>query len=86
MSMGESVMRIDMLENGYKVEVCDPDIMEANNSPKSEYESPWKSYAFSTAPEVIAFVTATLEKLKPPPDATTEYASAFKQATKGDAK
>ncbi len=81
MSMGDSVLRIEKLENGYEVEVCDPKIMEANKKPKSSYESPWKGYAFTTAEEVKNFVGEHLDSLKPPPDADEEYGSAFNAAT-----
>ena len=82
---GEDVLRIEKLENGYEVEICDPKIMEENRKPKSEYKSPWKGYAFTTAGEVIKFITDHLESLKPPPDADEEYAEAFKaSAEEGD--
>lgn len=84
MGMGESVCRIEKLENGYEVEICDPKIQAANEKPKSGYQSPWKGYAFTTAEEVKNFVGEHLDSLKPPPDADAEYASSFKQATAGD--
>lgn len=81
---GDIVLRIEKLENGYEVEICDPKVMEKNNKPKSNYESPWKGYAFTTAEEVKTFVGEHLDSLKPPPDADTEYSEAFKQATAKD--
>jgi hypothetical protein len=80
-SMGD-VLRIEKLENGYEVSICDPKIIEANNKPKSDWQDPWKEYAFTTAEEVKTFVGNTLDKLKPPPSADEEYDSAFKQASK----
>lgn len=82
--MGDTVLRIEKLTNGYEVEICDPKIMEANRKPKSTYEDPWKGYAFTTAEEVKTFVGAHLDSLKPPPEADEEYADAFRQATAGD--
>lgn len=82
--MGDTVLRIEKLTNGYEVEICDPDIVEANKKPKSIYESPWKGYAFTTADEVKAFVGKHLDSLKPPPEADEEYADGFKQATSDD--
>lgn len=81
--MGDSI-RIEVLENGYTVEVRDPDIDAANKKPKSEWESPWKTYAFSTPEEVKTFVGEHLDKLLPPPDADTEFSSAFNAATAKD--
>lgn len=81
---GDSVLRIEKLENGYEVEICDPKIMKNNDKPKSVYESPWKGYAFTTAEEVKNFVGEHLDSLKPPPDADAEYGSAFAQAASED--
>ena len=79
--MSDAVLRIEKMENGYEVEICDPKIMEANAKPKSAYADPWKSYAFTTAEEAVAFVGKHLDTLKPPPDADAEYSEAFDQAT-----
>lgn len=83
--MSDTVLRIEKMENGYSVEICDAKIMANNEKPKSVYQSPWKEYAFTTADEVKTFVGVHLDSLKPPPDADTEYSSAFNQeATKED--
>lgn len=84
MSMGESILRIEKLENGYEVEICDPKIQAANDKPKTSYQSPWKGYAFTTAEEVKNFIGEHLDSLKPPPDADTEYGDAFKAASEED--
>lgn len=81
--MGD-VLRIEKLENGYEVSICDPKITAANSKPKSNWQDPWKEYAFTTADEVKNFVGEILDKLKPPPDADEEYSSAFAEATKDD--
>ena len=80
MSQGEDVARIEKLENGYEVEICDPKIVAENAKPKSMYKSPWLGYAFTTKEEVIAFLAKHLDSLKPPPDADTEYGEGFKSA------
>lgn len=82
--MSDTVLRIEKLENGYTVEVCDPKIMAENEKPKSTYKSPYKEYAFTTADEVKAYVGEHLDSLKPPPDAEAEYGAAFKSASKDD--
>lgn len=80
--MGDTVLRVEKLENGYTVEVCDEKIMEENRKPKSEYQDPWKAYAFEDVEGVVQFVKDCLGKLKPPPDAESEYAQTFKAASK----
>jgi hypothetical protein len=80
--MSEYVLRIEKLENGYEVEICDAKVVAANDAPKSKgYSDPWKGYAFKTAAEVAAFVASHLDSLKPPPDADKEFGDAFKEAT-----
>jgi len=82
--MSDTLLKIEKMENGYEVEICDPDIMEQNekNSKNAQWRDPWKSYAFGTVEEVAKFVSIHLGKLKPPPGADEEYAAAFKSATK----
>lgn len=77
-------IRIEVLENGYTVEVRDPKIDEENKKPKSNWEDPWKTYAFSTSAEVKDFVGKHLDTLKPPPDADAEFASSFNAAASDD--
>jgi hypothetical protein len=62
--MGEYVLKIEKLENGYEVEVRDNEA-EKKNSKKGNvvYTEPWKAYAFSTDKEVIAFITRRLAAL-----------------------
>lgn len=82
MMHGNAILKVEKAENGYEVEVCDSKIMESNEKPKSEYKDPYKSYVFKTAEEVKNFIGEHLDSLKPPPDADTEYASAFDEASK----
>ena len=82
--MSESVLRIEKLTNGYEVEIRDPKIVAENAKPKSNWQDPWKGYAFKTAEETAAFVGAVLDKLAPP-DAGDEFAAAFNEATAEDA-
>jgi hypothetical protein len=82
--MGDQILRIEKLTNGYEVEIVDTKAMENNRKPKTEYIDPWKSYAFTTAEEVKAFIGEHLDSLSPPPEADEEYATAFKQAATED--
>lgn len=77
-------VRIEVLENGYTAEIRDPKIDAANKKPKSSWQDPWKTYAFSTAAEVKDFVGKHLDNLKPPPDADAEFASSFNAAASDD--
>lgn len=66
--MGEYVLKIEKLENGYEVEVKDAKIAAENDKPRKSgqaysWQDPWKAYAFSTNKEVIAFVTKHLNSL-----------------------
>lgn len=67
--MGEYVLKIEKLENGYEVEVKDSAQEKKNNTPSKkngpaiEWKDPWKAYAFSTDKEVIAFVKRHLSSL-----------------------
>lgn len=81
---GDCVLRVEKLENGYEVEIADPKIQAANEKPKTSWQDPWKGYAFTTAEEALAFISQHLSSLKPPPDADTEYGTAFKNATEED--
>ena len=82
--MSDCILKIERIENGYEVEVVDPDIVAANSKPKGCYIDPWKSYALKTAADVTKFVGAHLDTLKPPPDAETQFSSAFSKATEED--
>lgn len=79
--MSDTVLRVEKLENGFEVEIYDEKIAEKNNKPKSSYESPWKAYAFTTAAEVVKFVSKHLDGLpKSPQDEFNDAASeAFKE-------
>lgn len=85
--MGQDVLRIEKLENGYEVEVCDPKIEEENRKPSkkgaiAEWKSPWKAYAFSTSEEVVSFVAKHLSNL--PKSSQEEFDSAANEAFKDD--
>ena len=65
--MSDCVLKLEKCINGFEVEVYDPDIAASNRKPgkiEKPWKDPWKSYAFSTEAEVIAFITKALPKLK----------------------
>lgn len=79
--MGECVVRIERLANGYEVELKDPKIVEQNNKPSKggslgAYKDPHVAYAFKTVEEVIAFLQKNLDKAMPMDD----YATSFEEA------
>lgn len=79
--MGETVLRIEKLQNGWEVEINDPKIMEENRKPKSNWKDPSKAYAFATSKEVSDFIAEHLDSLEPPPDADEEFGTEFKRQT-----
>lgn len=79
--MGEYVIKIERLKNGFEVEMTDPEIVAANRKPsKGNNPSPWKDpnvgYAFKTAAEVCKFLEANLDKALP----MDEFESSFDEA------
>lgn len=76
------IVRVEKLQNGYEVEVCDPDIVKANNKPKSAYMDPWKGYAFTTAKEVTDFLTKVMDTLEP--DNGDDMGTNFQRAIEDD--
>lgn len=75
--MSECVLRVEKLQNGYTVEVCDPAQMKKNSNSKLPYKSPWKEFAFTTEKEVLAFITKVLPTLSPEAD---DMGAAFEKA------
>lgn len=75
--MGECVIKIERLSNGWEVEMTDPEIVKQNQKISSNKPTPWKdpkvSYAFKTKDEVTKFISANLEKAMP----MDEYESSF---------
>lgn len=76
--MGECVIRIERLANGYEVEITDPAIVKANQSRQGS--KPWRNpkinYAFKTVEEVLAFLSKNLEKALPMDDYSTSFDAA----------
>ena len=79
--MGDYVLKVEKLANGYECEVYDDKIDAANQKPKAKWQDPWVGYAFKNVEEVKNFIGEHLDSLKPPPDADAEYKTAFKQQT-----
>lgn len=79
--MGECVIKIERLTNGWEVEMTDPEIVKANQAPAkggkyTPYKDPKVAYAFKTKDEVVKFISANLEKAMP----MDEYESSFDEA------
>lgn len=78
----DQIARINRIANAYSVEAYEPGPEKKNSSAHKEvYVTPWKTYAFNTPEQVLAFLGERLDKLKPV-NAEKEYADAFKAATK----
>ncbi len=83
--MGEYVLKIEKLENGYEVEVRDAEQAAKNNKPSKKnevtpYADPWKAYAFTTDKEVVAFIKRHLASL--PKSSHDEFNDAAAEAFK----
>lgn len=72
--------RIEKLNNGYEVELRDPEIVKANSKGKGAYRDPCVAYCFNTVDEVLAFLKKNLDKALP----DDEYSSSFDAALDDD--
>jgi len=73
--MGDIVVRIEKLENGYEVEIREP--KRAKTKTPGDYVDPWCGYAFKTAAEVGEFIGKNLDKAQCEGD---EFGSSFDAA------
>lgn len=79
--MGECIVKIEKMKNGFEVEMTDPEIVKANRKPSKgnspmPYKDPNVAYVFKTSEEVLAFLKANLDKAIPADD----YESSFDEA------
>lgn len=83
--MGDDVVHIEKLENGWELEICDPDVQAKNRDPKYKgpWQDPWKGYAFSDIDAMLAFLKEKLPELHPEDEDET-YAQAFTAASDSD--
>jgi hypothetical protein len=92
----DKVAEICRLSNGWQVEVYDPpsedkeEKKEAKDSKDApccvpSYKSPWRTLAFSTLDEVLAFLKSQEATLKPR-NFDEEYAKSFKATVKSITK
>ena len=84
--MDDTTIRITCAQNGYIVEVTDPDIKNDNmgatlskGGKDVEWRDPNVKFTFKTAKEVAEFITTNIDKMFPDEDASS-YASSFKMA------
>lgn len=76
--MSQHCCRIERAENGYEVEVTDPEIVKQNNEKDSSYKNPNVSYVFEDIDGVLKFLKANLDKTLP----ASEFDTSFKKALK----
>lgn len=81
--MDDTTIRISCAQNGYVVEVTDPDIKKDNQSANLEKGGktvPWRNpnvkFTFKTSKEVAKFISDNIEKLFPDEDEQA-YSKAF---------
>jgi len=74
--MGEYVVRIEKMTNGFEVELYEPTTSPAGNSnavsPDYRTPEPWKGYVFKSSDEVVNFLKSKLPGLKTPTDMFSE--------------
>jgi hypothetical protein len=73
--MGDSIVRIEKLNNGYEVEIRDQK-QAAKNAKPGPYIDPWCSYAFKTTAEVCTFLEQNLDKAVPEDDFNASFDAA----------
>jgi hypothetical protein len=80
--MGGFIVRIEKLDNGFEVEICDQKARAKNKKPGAglTYTNPWRSYAFRTTAEVCKFLEKNLDKAVP----TDDFSSSFDAAVAAD--
>lgn len=74
--MGDSIVRIEKLNNGYEVEIRDQKQAAKNGKP-GPYHDPWCSYAFKTTVEVCKFLEKNLDKAVPADDFSSSFDAAI---------
>jgi hypothetical protein len=88
--MDDTTIRISCAQNGYIVEVTDPDIKKQNREgemtlTKNGKVTPWRDphvkFTFKTPKEVADFITTNIDKMFPDDD-DTAYSTAFDVASK----
>lgn len=90
--MDDTTIRISKAQNGYVVEVTDPDIKKQNRESdlmKGGKSVPWRDpnvkFTFATPKEVSDFITTNIDKMFPD-DSATAFSSAFDVASKEKTK
>lgn len=88
MMMDDTTIRISCAQNGYVVEVTDPDIKKENRKSslsKGGSEVTWRDpnvkFTFKTPKEVAKFITDNIDKMFPDADEQA-YSKAFDLAAK----
>jgi len=80
--MMDACVRIKRVENGFEVEMRDPEIEKSNMKAEGPYKSPEKTYVFTTMPKLMAFLRKQLPEALAKRD--DEYEEGFAMAAKED--
>lgn len=73
-------VKIERAENGFEVEMCDPEIKKANMKGDGPYRDPNKTYVFTSMSKLMAFLRKELPTALAPSD--DEYGNGFDKAVK----
>ena len=71
--MSEYVCRIERLQNGFEVEINDPEIAKQNKSSKGSWRGPMVGYVFKDVKEVLAFLEKNLDKAMPGDESESSF-------------
>lgn len=77
--MGETIIRVEKLQNGYSVSLDDPKVVKANRSRDTSVEgskkgdyTPWRdprvTYAFKDGAAAAKFIAENIDKIVPDSD------------------
>lgn len=74
-------IKIERAQNGFEVELEDPEIVKANDESEGRYRDPYVCYVFKTKQEVFDFLDKVIDKLDADEENDeSEYTSAFDEA------
>jgi hypothetical protein len=77
--VGDTIVRIERLANGFTVCARDPEIVKKNKASKGAYNDPNVEYAFKDIGGALRWIKDHIDELVPEDD---EYATSFDAATK----
>lgn len=79
-----TTIRIERVQNGYVMEITDPEIVKANKD-KESYGKGWRDpdvkYSFDESSELLEFLSKNIDKALPMDEFSASFDAAVKEAT-----